>query len=73
MSILGAMLVDRAGAMRTRLAAYTAALVKRPSQLAGFVEYVEAVWPHLDPMSAKRQALAADLSYMTRLQAIYAA
>ncbi|GIM10486.1 hypothetical protein Vretimale_14027, partial [Volvox reticuliferus] len=46
-------------------------MVARPSQLPEFVQYVEVIWPHLDPMSTTRQSISADLEHMTRLHVIY--
>lgn len=73
MSVLGRLLVGQAQGMHGRLVDYTARLVARPGQLADFVSYVQEVWPHLDPLSARRQAITADLGYMERLHATYAA
>ncbi|GLI61741.1 hypothetical protein VaNZ11_004155, partial [Volvox africanus] len=71
MLLLGGLLVNQSLSLSSRLAEYTNSMVARPSQLPEFVQYVEVIWPHLDPMSTTRQSISADLDHMTRLHVIY--
>lgn len=71
MSLLGGLLVSQCRQLTGKLAEFVSSLVARPSQLPDFVAYVEVIWPHLDPMSAARQAIASDLEHLSRLHVIY--